>query len=258
VSAPPHPQPPLPVDRLVLWRHGRTAWNAAGRFQGQLDPPLDEIGRDQAIRSAPYLAASAAGGLDPARTVVVSSDLGRATATATALTDLLGIEMRVDRRLREHGLGAWEGLTRDEVVARYPDQYADWVAGRPVQGRGGERYEEVVSRALAALADLPRAHVAVAVTHGGTSRRVLEALLGLDEDHRRLLGPLGNCGWSELAHRDGRWQLLRHNTAVPAADAGRPAAGDTRALHAVREPAGETAGPRGGPADEPVEDADAV
>ncbi|MGY1603065.1 histidine phosphatase family protein [Geodermatophilus sp. SYSU D00815] len=202
----------LPVPRLVLWRHGRTEWNAAGRFQGQLDPPLDDEGRRQAARVAPVLAA----GLPAGDTVVVSSDLGRAVETASELTSVLGVPMRVDARLREHGLGCWEGLTRDEVADRYPDQYADWMAGRPVRGRGGEEAAQVVQRALAALADLPEAAVAVVVTHGGTAGRVLEALLGLGPEHRRVFGPLGNCAWSEVRYQEPRWRLLRHNSWVPA------------------------------------------
>jgi probable phosphoglycerate mutase len=199
------------VPRLLVWRHGRTAWNAAGRFQGQLDPPLDAVGRAQADRAAPYLRAT---GLSPADTVVVSSDLVRAAATATALTDLLGIPLRIDPRLREHGMGCWEGLTRDEVEQRYPDQYADWLAGRPVRGRGGEEPEHVGDRAVAALGDLPPAGAAVVVTHGGTAGRLVERLLGLGADHRRVVGPLANCAWSELVFQGTRWRLISHNSAV--------------------------------------------
>jgi broad specificity phosphatase PhoE len=203
--------PALPVRRLLVWRHGRTAWNAAGRFQGQLDPPLDVVGRAQADRAAPHLRAA---GLSAADTVVVSSDLVRAAATATALTDLLGIPLRIDPRLREHGMGSWEGLTRDEVEERYPDQYADWMAGRPVRGRGGEEPEQVGDRAMAALADLPPVAVAVVVTHGGTAGRLVERLLGLGADHRRVVGPLANCAWSELVFQGTRWRLISHNSAV--------------------------------------------
>jgi len=204
-------EPDLPVPRLLVWRHGRTAWNAAGRFQGQLDPPLDAVGHAQARRAAPHLRAA---GLAAADTVVVSSDLVRAAATATVLTELLGIEVRRDARLREHGMGCWEGLTRDEVAERYPDQYADWMAGRPVRGRGGEEPGQVADRALAALADLPPVAVAVVVTHGGTAGRLMERLLGLGSDHRRVIGPLANCAWSELVFQGTRWRLLRHNSAV--------------------------------------------
>ena len=88
------------VPRLLIWRHGRTEWNAGGRFQGQLDPPLDETGRHQAVLAAPHLAS----GLSPEETVVVSSDLSRAAETAETLTALLGVPLRLDVRLREHGI----------------------------------------------------------------------------------------------------------------------------------------------------------
>jgi glucosyl-3-phosphoglycerate phosphatase len=206
------PAPPLlAVRRLVLWRHGRTEWNAAGRFQGQLDPPLDDEGRNQAVRAAPHLIAT---GLSPDDTIVISSDLSRAAQTAATLTALLGVPLHLDQRLREHGMGSWEGLTRSEVAARFPEQYADWTAGRPVRGRGGEEPAAVGERALAALLDLPEAATAVVVTHGGTAGRLMERLLGLGPEHRRVLGALGNCAWSELVVQGSRWRLLRHNSAV--------------------------------------------
>lgn len=203
--------PAIAVPRLVLWRHGRTEWNAEGRFQGQLDPPLDEVGRNQAVLAAPHLVAT---GLPHDGTVVVSSDLSRAAETAATLTALLGVPLGLDERLREHGMGVWEGLTREEVGERYPDQLADWMAGRPVRGRGGEEPDAVADRAVAALADLPPARVAVVVTHGGTAGRLVERLLGIDPDHRRPLGPLGNCAWSELSLHGDRWRLIRHNSSV--------------------------------------------
>ena len=192
--------PVLAVRRLVIWRHGRTEWNAEGRFQGQMDPPLDQEGRNQAVRTAPHLIA---GGLSPENTVVVSSDLTRAAETAATLTALLGVPLLLDERLREHGMGSWEGLTRDEVAQRFPDQYADWTAGRPIAGRGE-----------GALADLPAAASAVVVTHGGTAGRLLERLLELSPDHRRVFGPLGNCAWSELVVHGASWRLMRHNTSA--------------------------------------------
>jgi broad specificity phosphatase PhoE len=202
--------PVIAVPRLVLWRHGRTEWNATGRFQGQLDPPLDDEGRNQAVAAAPHLVA----GLPRESTVVVSSDLSRAAETAANLTALLDVPLRLDARLREHGMGVWEGLTRNEVGERFPDQLADWMAGRPVRGRGGEEPAAVADRAVAALADLPPARVAVVVTHGGTAGRLMERLLCIGPDHRRVLGPLGNCAWSELSLQGDRWRLIRHNSAV--------------------------------------------
>jgi probable phosphoglycerate mutase len=234
----------LPVRRIILWRHGRTEWNASGRFQGQLDPPLDAVGGGQAAAVAALLAAE----LPAAGTVVVSSDLSRASDTAGALTGLLGLELRTDARLREHSLGGWEGLTRDQVAEQFPDQYADWLAGRPVEGRGGEAPEAVGDRAVAALADLPPAEVAVVVTHGGTAGRLMERLLQLGPEHRRVFGPLANGAWSELAFQTTRWRLIRHNSAVPRRVDGGPASDGVAAGAGTPE--------AGAPA--PTGDADAV
>jgi probable phosphoglycerate mutase len=245
----------LPVPRLVLWRHGRTEWNATGRFQGQLDPPLDEQGRNQAPLAAAHLLAL---GLPREDTVVVSSDLTRAAETAATLTALLGVPLRLDARLREHGMGSWEGLTRDEVSERYPDQFADWMAGRPVRGRGGEDPDEVAERAVAALADLPPGRVAVVVTHGGTAGRLMERLLGIGPDHRRAFGPLGNCAWSELAAHGDRWRLIRHNmSALQSAEVGADGVAQYVSPSRAVPSLSEMATP-GAAAEPPATDADAV
>ncbi|WP_369137306.1 histidine phosphatase family protein [Modestobacter versicolor] len=248
-----------PVRRLLVWRHGRTAWNATGRFQGQLDPPLDDEGRAQAAWTAPHLVAA----LHGTDAVLVSSDLQRAVDTAQALAPLLQVPVRIDERLREHGLGSWEGLTRDEVAERHPDQYDDWLSGRPVPGRGGEAQADVAARALAAVADLPPATAAVLVTHGGTAGRLLEALLGLGPEHRRIFGPLGNCHWTELSFQASGWRLMRHNLSAPASQEGnRRVAGDRGPFPGpsasdVPDAPRTGATPEEGPP-APVEDADAA
>lgn len=246
------PLPELAVPRLVLWRHGRTEWNVAGRFQGQLDPPLDEVGHAEVARSASVLAA----GLPRTGVLLLSSDLDRAVGTAAALADLLSVPLRPDPRLREHGMGCWEGLTRDEVAARYPEQYAAWVSGRPVVGRGGEDPVAVGERALAALADLPPGEVAVVVTHGGTAGRLMERLLELEPHQRRIFGPLDNCAWSELVRQGARWRLRRHNvSAVPTAD-GHPVSTGARSAAPGAVPEAGASPEEGGAA--PLSDADAV
>jgi probable phosphoglycerate mutase len=167
------------------------------------------------------------------------------------------VPLKLDERLREHGMGSWEGLTRDEVAQRFPDQYADWTAGRPVRGRGGEEPEAVAERALAALVDLPAAATAVVVTHGGTAGRLLERLLELGSGHRRVFGPLGNCAWSDLVVQGARWRLLRHNSAVLQlpeawADGAPPPAAPLRSVPSI--PDAGASPEEGGPAT----DADAV
>jgi probable phosphoglycerate mutase len=196
--------------RLILLRHGRTAWNAQRRFQGQSDPPLDDVGRMQAYEVAGLVAA-----LRP--DLLVSSDAARAMQTAELVSTAVGLPVHAEPRLRERSLGHWEGLTRDEVAAKYPDEFADWVAGRDVSGRGGETREQVAERAMAAFGGLPRVETAVLVTHSATAMALTTALLGLDQ-RVHVLGPLANCHWSELTCDDeqGRiWRLRAHNLGTP-------------------------------------------
>jgi glucosyl-3-phosphoglycerate phosphatase len=206
-------------SRVFLLRHARTAWNAERRFQGQADPPLDDVGRAQAYEAAALVAA-----LDP--DVLVSSDAMRAVQTAEPIAEITGVEVLVDQRLRERSLGHWEGLTRDEVAHRYPDEYADWVAGRDVSRRGGETRKQVAARALAAFSDLPDVATAVLVTHSATAMALCSALLGMRQEVH-VLGPLANCHWSELwvEHHDGAgplWRLRAHNIGAPGAVAPLP------------------------------------
>lgn len=195
--------------RVILLRHGRTAWNAQRRFQGQADPPLDEVGRMQAYEVAALVAALRPG-------LLVSSDAARAMQTAEVVGELAELPPLPDPRFRERGLGHWEGLTRDEVAQRYPDEYADWLAGRDVSRRGGETRTQVARRAVAAFAELPYVPVTVIVTHSATAIALTNALLGIGQDLHPL-GPLANCHWSELAcDVDGApWRLRGHNLGVP-------------------------------------------
>ncbi len=205
--------------RVILLRHGRTAWNAERRFQGQANPPLDEVGRRQAYEVAAVIAALRPG-------VLISSDADRALQTAEPIGAVTGLEVMPDARLRERGLGRWEGLTRSDVQERYPDEFADWIAGRDVSAsrRGGESREQVAARAIQVFNELPDVETAVLVTHGATGMALCSAILGLSQEIH-ILGPLANCHWSELlveyhaAHTgepgEAIWRLRAHNVGVP-------------------------------------------
>ena len=193
--------------RAIIWRHGRTSWNAAGRYQGQADPPLDEAGVAQAALAATMIAT-----LRP--DVIVTSDLQRAAGTAEALARVTALVPVIDSRLRERSLGHWEGLTRDEVAQRYPEEMADWLAGRDVTRRGGESRSEVAARALAAFAELDEVPLAVLVTHSATAIALTSALLGLSPD-KPVLGPLANCHWTEMRRDDSGWRVRAHNIGAP-------------------------------------------
>ena len=172
-------------------------WNAERRFQGQSDSPLDETGKAQAERAARLLAA-----LGP--DLIVSSDLSRAARTAAPLARLTGLDVILDKDLRERHGGCWEGLTDTEIRERYPDAHATWTPpdGEPA-AVVADRVAAALHRTAAAVAEqvTDRDGLAVVVSHGAALR------LGMS----RVLGPLSNCSWSVLSFRYGRWRLQEHN-----------------------------------------------
>lgn len=204
------------VDRrtqVVLWRHGQTEWNAAGRFQGQTDIGLDATGRAQAARAAPMLAR-----LEPS--LIVSSDLSRAHDTALALADVTGIPVRVDPDLRETNGGSFQGLTGPEIEASFPADWASWASGDPHHRNpgGGESRADVAARMLAAViraADEAEGGLAVLATHGGAARLAVAQLIGLPLDRVGSLGVISNTAWTILERRTGaevdQWVLVEHN-----------------------------------------------
>ncbi|MCK8676882.1 histidine phosphatase family protein [Streptomyces lichenis] len=194
--------------RIVLWRHGQTAWNLERRFQGTTDIELTEAGFGQARRAARLLAA-----LKP--DAIVSSDLRRAAATAGELAAVTGLPVAHDAVLRETYAGEWQGLTHEEIVARYGEQYAAWKRGEPVRRGGGELETEVADRAapvvLSHADKLPDGGILVVVSHGGTIRTTIGRLLGLEAHHWEGLGGLTNCCWSVLGEGARGWRLQEHN-----------------------------------------------
>ncbi|WP_156721826.1 histidine phosphatase family protein [Streptomyces apocyni] len=194
--------------RVILWRHGQTSWNLERRFQGSTDIELTDDGIGQARRAARLLAS-----LRP--DAIIASDLKRATATAQELGVLTGLDISYDDSLRETYAGQWQGLTHDEIIARFGEQYAAWKRGEPVRRGGGELETEVADRAAPVVlrhADkLPDDGTLVVVSHGGTIRTTIGRLLGLDSRDWESLGGLSNCCWSVLGDGARGWRLLEHN-----------------------------------------------
>ena len=172
-------------------------WNAERRFQGQSDSPLDETGLAQAERAARLLAA-----LRP--DLIVSSDLSRAARTAAPLARLTGLEVILDKDLRERHGGSWEGLNDAEIRERYPDAHATWT---PPDGEPAV----VVADRVAAAQVSGRDGLAVVVSHGAALRLGMSRVLGMPDELSGVLGPLSNCSWSVLGVRYGRWRLMEHN-----------------------------------------------
>ncbi|GIU84440.1 MAG: phosphoglycerate mutase [Acidimicrobiales bacterium] len=175
----------LPHGRLLLVRHAQSVWNSAGRWQGQEDPPLSNLGTRQAHEAAARLRATGVSFCG-----VVSSDLTRALETARILSHHLTLGKPVpDARLRERYAGPWQGLTREEIEERWPG----WLQSgrRPPEFEGDAA---LVERVRLALIDAARiGDTVIVVTHGGAIR-ALERSLGADSE------PLPNLA--------GRWFVL--------------------------------------------------
>src|SRR6478609_3369380 len=134
----------IPGKTLVLLRHGRTAWNAEGRIQGQLDVEIDETGHAQAAAVAPHLAA-------PRPVALWSSDSARARQTAAYVAKEADLEPTYDARLREYFLAGWQGLSHADVSDADAELFARFRAGDFDAVPGGETTAEVSARMVEAL-----------------------------------------------------------------------------------------------------------
>ncbi len=146
---------------------------------------------------------------------IVASDLKRAAATAAELAAVTGLAVTRDAALRETYAGEWQGLTHDEIIEKYGEQYAAWKRGEPVRRGGGELETEVADRAAPVVLEhadrLPEGGTLVVVSHGGTIRTTIGRLLGLAAYDWEGLGGLSNCCWSVLGEGARGWRLMEHN-----------------------------------------------
>jgi 2,3-bisphosphoglycerate-dependent phosphoglycerate mutase/probable phosphoglycerate mutase len=197
----------MSLEHLILLRHGETDWNAEFRMQGHCDIPLSGTGLEQAAAAAPSIAALAPD-------VIVSSDLRRAKDTAHEMAAATGLPVTSDARLRETSLGQWEGLTRQEVSARWPETWDEWRhTSAVVAPPGGESRIDVARRALPVVDELAggRDRRALLVTHGGLIVGLTGLLLGLPHRHWVSLVGVANCHWVVLRRGGGRWAMRTYN-----------------------------------------------
>ena len=173
------PLPPKgPGPRLLLVRHGETDWNRQGRFQGQIDIPLNANGRAQAEAARAFLAAV------PIQRAYTSS-MARPRQTAEAiLAAHPGVPLTSSRGLMEIGHGLWEGCLESEIAAGWPALLDDWKrAPQTVQMPEGETIQEVWDRSMATwnriVASLDLHETALVVAHDAVNKTILCALLGL-------------------------------------------------------------------------------
>ena len=201
--------------KIILIRHGETAWNAERRLQGHLDIPLNAEGERQARLLAGALAAEP---LD----LIVSSDLQRARQTAQAVATLRGMPLQIEPGLRERCYGGFEGLLYSEIEQRFPAEFAAWQARDvdailPTGKNCGESFRQFYARATTAILGLAQAHAGqtiAMVAHGGVLecayRMALDLPLETPRDFKVFNasinrfhleeGRLALDSWGEVAH----------------------------------------------------------
>jgi broad specificity phosphatase PhoE len=159
---------------LFIFRHGETDWNKAGRFQGRVDIPLNETGRAQAKKLREFFVANPVD-------VFLSSDLERARETAEIAAGGAGVPIVLDARLRETNLGDAEGLTQDEVIAKFGKEALEgWRSldkdHRDFRFPNGETKLEHLARVFEGVDEFLRTtnykRIGVA-SHGGAMRRLI-------------------------------------------------------------------------------------
>jgi broad specificity phosphatase PhoE len=161
---------------VYLARHGETDWNAAGRWQGQSDIPLNDRGRDQARLLGEALSHKGV-------TALVSSDLSRARETATIAGGVIGLTLAYeDPGLRERSFGVFEGLTREDCERLHPEAWQAWL-GTQKPPPGGEARAALAARVTAAIGRASELAVApgtavLVVTHGGSMRAAVGVATG--------------------------------------------------------------------------------
>lgn len=162
------------VRRLWLVRHGETEGQSSIRYHGSNDVPLSDVGRAQIRALAPLLR-------DVSFSRLVHSPLSRAVESAQLLALAIGHHepLEVDERLREISFGTAEGMTREEIAARWPDFWSGYEAGRVDAFPGGEPRAGFAARVAAAIDELARAAAGdvLVVAHRGIVKHALLALL---------------------------------------------------------------------------------
>ena len=213
------------ATRVVLIRHGQTAWNVGTRIQGHLDIPLDPHGQWQAGQAAEALA-------DEGLQAIYSSDLRRARATAEALAQRCGLAVQDEPGLRERAFGRFEGRTYAEIDSGWPGDALRWRQRDPhfTPPEGGENLVDFSARCLEVAVRLASRHPGEAialVTHGGVLDSLYRAAVGLPLQAPRSW-MLGNASVNRLLFAAGRFTLVGWNDDAhlqqgPAADSGETA-----------------------------------
>jgi probable phosphoglycerate mutase len=193
--------------KLIAIRHGETEWNVQSREMGQLDSPLTDRGVLQASAIAKRLSGCRFEAL-------YSSDLGRAIRTAQIISSATGREPLLDAGLRERNMGIFQGLTKAEMSAQFPQEYADYRRiGHTYRIPQGESGQERLGRSVRVLTEIAMRHVdqtVVVVTHGGFLMGFFEHVLGMTPGNGSRFRRQ-NAAFNSFRYLGGAWSLETWN-----------------------------------------------
>lgn len=207
------------TTRVLLVRHGETTLSAEDRFAGATDVELSEEGRRQARRLGARLGREPKGAIS----AVYASPMGRTMETGKLVGAACSLEPSPDPAFREIDHGRWEQLTRREVEAMYPEEYAAWEEDPfTFAPEGGESGLSVMARALPALRTIVTRHrnqAVIVVSHKATIRLILASILGIDARGYRDRLDLAPASLTVLDFRDAvRARLMLYNDTSHYAD----------------------------------------
>ena len=199
---------------LYIVRHGQTSFSRDNRFCGTSDPALTDVGEAMAEAFATAYAATT-------WDAIYTSPKVRARQTAAPLERLARVTATVEDGLAEIAYGDWEGMTIDEVKARWPEAYDYWADDVASRGTpGGETAFQVAARAMRVLEAIRTRHTSgnvLVVSHKATLRIITCALLGLDVRlfRERLAQPVAAVSMFAIVEGAARLMWRGDRTHVP-------------------------------------------
>ena len=194
---------------FLMIRHGESEGNAAKIFCGQKNVLLSDLGRQQAARTAEFLA-------DRKVDAVYASDLSRAFDTAAIIADSHHLRVIPEPELREISGGKWEGLTTAQVMERYGEDYRNWkrdLSFGPTGGEGAVQAQTRMGRILRRLAEENPGKTLCIGTHGGILRAFAGGVMRRPSSELRSLAVAPNASVTTVEYEDGVFRLLSYGEA---------------------------------------------
>jgi len=192
----------IDLVKFIIVRHGYSEFNKQGRFSGQADITLDELGKEQAEAIAKYVTENFK--IDK----IYSSDLCRACETARPTAEILGLPIVKEKELRELHVGEWQGMLVKDVEEKYPEEFRLFRTnvgfGRPV---GGESYPELMVRSAKIFDKIAKENEGKTVfvaTHGGIVRALRCAWLGITPEGIQEVPHVKNASITTVEYSDGK------------------------------------------------------